>query len=156
MFSHRKKPGIEDSAIQRRVADLKGRALPTLAAGSAAQTSSPINVSSLPSITGLMRDSASTAQTKAQADLVKMQKEGAMADATVKGFEAGVAEKMAMIVDENGRSGRDILAFLGFRIPWPPQERLKLGQQKPISRRSFEKLKQRMLRGTWTWLGRRV
>ena len=57
-----------------------------------------------------MRDSASIAQTKAQADLIKIQKEGADADATVKRLDANIATKLAL-EGPNGLNGVEIEAF---------------------------------------------
>lgn len=112
IFAQKKTWDREDSAIQRRVADLRAAGLsPTLAAGSAAQTSGPINVSALPSVTGLMESNADIARTKQQDKLLRMQTENTAAEATVKRFEANVAEKLSELQDANGNSGAALAAM---------------------------------------------
>lgn len=73
----------EDTAVQRRVADLKAAGLsPVLAAGSAAQTSSPINVTAprrdyVPDLNllGMQNMMAQISQSKAQAALTQVEAE---------------------------------------------------------------------------------
>lgn len=73
----------EDNAVQRRVVDLKAAGLsPVLAAGSAAQSSSPINVTAprrdyVPDINmlGMQNMMAQIAQSKAQAALTQVEAE---------------------------------------------------------------------------------
>lgn len=121
----------EDTAVQRRVKDLEAAGLsPTLAAGSAASSTSPISLnapqmSKLDGVSGVLnsiiqgktiaQQNANIAYTKAQTDLIKKQTDNLQVDyeRNERNFGLEVDSGMHSNASTGGKIARDVANALG-------------------------------------------